>query len=702
MEKAITEDFKPRLVGILLLALAIGVAAFAMVSRFALMDLDRDMKTWQEKLNLIADSRANDVNGWVNNHFTEMKKLSEQPSLQLYLSELSTLNKASASEEPPQRTYLRNLITFAADRLNFTPTNVPLSVQKIPADIPYAATSGLVLLNANGETVVASPYLSALPAPITQRLASLPKAMPNLIDMYKNDEGVAMLGFVQPIFGIQADPSDASVVGQLVGIKPVDAAFTKLLKHPGTTEKSLEVLLVRSENGNVVYLSPTEDGSTTLTKRVSNNPETLAEAYAIANPGAFSERNDYGSTPVLITGRAIAGTPWTLVVKINKEEALHASNMRRNDMVLLFSALIALILATIVAVWYNASSRRAIESSARFQRLAETATAHERLLELVTNNQVESVFLLDEDARYCFANRTAGDTIGVDAEQMLGKTTADVLGPARAAEMALRMQAALASQEPQTYTHRIMKNEGEMILQTQMIPLAELPLTGRHTPGLLISEQDITELMHERERAERTHQELIDTLVMMVDRRDPHAGGHSKLVSELALEIAAALDCDKLVRETAKTAGLLLNVGKILIPEATLTSTDKLNETELRSIRESVLATTALLKQVSFDGPVVDTLNQSLESIDGSGPQGMKGEEILISARIVAVANALVGMISPRAYRPALSLKEAINHLVENVDTTYDRKIVFALVNFLENQGGSAMLNQWMQGRKAA
>lgn len=695
-----TNDFKPRLVGIALLALAIGVFGFASVSRFAAFDLERDMKTWQEKLNLIADSRESDVSAWVGNHFAEMKKLSDQPALQLYLTEMETLDKAGKpGEEPPQRTYLRNLLTFSADRLNFTPSHVPISVQQIPAQLPFTNTSGLALFGANGEMVVASPYLSALPDPIMQRLNSMPKGVQSLIDIYKDSKGEATIGFVQPVFAIQ----DEAIVGQMVGIKPVGDALSKLLKHPGTIEETLEVLLVRSENGNVVYLSPTLDGSAPLAKQVSNNPETLAEAFAIANPGTFVQRNDYNSTPVLVTGRQVTGTPWTLVVKIDKEEALHESNVRRQGMVVLLSVIIALVLATVVAVWYSASSRRAIHASQQFKALAEAATASEHLLKLVTNNQVESVFLLDHENRYRFANRTAADAVGMDADALTGKTVADVLGPARVSDLTEHVQNAMASLENQSYVHRESNNDGEAVIHTQIIPLMELPLAEqRHLSGVLVSEQDITEVVHERERAERTHQQLIDTLVAMVDQRDPHAYNHSKLVEELAGEIATVMECDRITRDTAKTAGLLLNVGKMVVPESMLTSTDRLDEEAIKFIRESVYASATLLKRVSFDGPVVETLNQSLEQVDGGGAQGLKGDEILVSARIVSVANALVGMISPRAYRSAMCIKDATDVLLDNVDSIYDRKVVFALVNFLENQGGNAMLRQWMELRKKA
>jgi HD-GYP domain-containing protein (c-di-GMP phosphodiesterase class II) len=78
--------------------------------------------------------------------------------------------------------------------------------------------------------------------------------------------------------------------------------------------------------------------------------------------------------------------------------------------------------------------------------------------------------------------------------------------------------------------------------------------------------------------------------------------------------------------------------------------------------------------------------------VDGSGAMKLKGDAILISARIVAAANALVGMVSPRAYRAPLSIDAALKILQTETDRRYDRKVVTALAHYVENQGGDKLL----------
>ena len=109
----------------------------------------------------------------------------------------------------------------------------------------------------------------------------------------------------------------------------------------------------------------------------------------------------------------------------------------------------------------------------------------------------------------------------------------------------------------------------------------------------------------------------------------------------------------------------------------------------MRRIRDSLQTTANLLAGIEFDGPVVETLRQLQEHWDGSGgPNGLKGDNILLAARVVAVANAFVAMVSPRAYRPGVEFDRAVETLLSQVGRAFDRRVVAALVNYLDNRGG--------------
>ena len=106
-------------------------------------------------------------------------------------------------------------------------------------------------------------------------------------------------------------------------------------------------------------------------------------------------------------------------------------------------------------------------------------------------------------------------------------------------------------------------------------------------------------------------------------------------------------------------------------------------------IRQSVLTSAELIEGVEFDGPVADTIRQIQERWDGSGqPSNLAEEDILPTARVVAVANAFVGMVSARAYRQGMSFDEASKALVSGAGTAFDRRPVSALLQYLDIEGG--------------
>ncbi len=181
----------------------------------------------------------------------------------------------------------------------------------------------------------------------------------------------------------------------------------------------------------------------------------------------------------------------------------------------------------------------------------------------------------------------------------------------------------------------------------------------------------------------------------VVDRRDPYAAHHSERVGALARRLAEEVGVSPAEAEAARIAGTVMNLGKILVPEGVLTREAPLSDAERRKVRESLQATADLLQDVEFDAPVVDTLRQAQERVDGSGPRGLAGDRILMPARIIAVANAFVGMVSPRAHRPGMDLDAAVGQLMDGVGTAYDRGVVAALVSYLDNRGGRA---EWQAG----
>lgn len=702
-----TPSFAPRLYGIVILVAAIVVTGIWLIARFTSIDLARDMQGWQEKLNLIAESRTAELNNWVNSHFKELHTLADNPSLQLYITELQTLQDnmpagAAESEEPAQKAYLRNLLLFTAERAGYSESN---AIATINANVKQESKGGLAVLNNKNDVVVSTAMTQSTKELMLENFKKLPAGQDGFIDIQKDSVGTLYVGFVVPIFPIQGEKNPESQIGRVIGIKTIDNNFFGLLKHPGVIEKTLESVLIRVSQNNMEYISPTQDGSSALTKQKDRDKNKFVEANLLETAGNFiSDKKDYRDKPVLATSRAIAGTPWTLIVKIDRQEALQESGQRRASMVVFFFLIIAIIVLIIFAVWWHAHSKRAMMMSYHFKRIAAKAQAQEQLLQLVADHQPESIYIIDHEQNYRFANRKTADDVGSNIEHIIGKSVIAVRGVTHAdyieefCHKSLKTKQILYDVAHQRYQF------GERIIRSAFVPIDHIPvdILPKNTSGVLVVEQDITEVVHEREQRISTHYQLVQTLLRLVDARDPFAANHSLLVSHISQEIAIEMDLDDITAEATRFAGGLMNVGKIVVPTELLTKTESLNTEEKRIIHDSMNASSDMIKSVSFRGPVSETLKQWQEKWDGTGSLGLKGENILISARIIAVANAFIGMISPRSWRNAIPIESANKFLLDQCDTHFDRRVVVALINYVENHKGKLWLNEILSEQRNA
>jgi hypothetical protein len=694
-------NFAPRLYGIGLLIVGIMATGAFLVTKYMDVDLARDMQGWQEKLNLIAESRTADVNQYVTGNFKELRALADNPSLQLYMAELQATKEADKlAGEPSQKSYLRNLLLFTAQRSGFSPVN---NSSAIPANVQQPGKNGLAILNNQGDMLVSTVMAAASKELVMDHAKQAEAGKEALIDIRKDKDGAAYIGFTVPIFSIQGDRSASAQIGRVVGIKMLDSSFFDLLKHPGTIEKTLETVLIRSGGETIEYLSPLQDGTESLGKTVAFNADKFSEASLMQTSGSFIfDQKDYRDKLVLATSRTISGAPWALIVKIDRAEALATSDQRRASMAIFLFLIVAIITLIVFAIWWRAHSIRAVMMSKHFRRLAAKSQAQEQLLRLVSDHQPESIYMVDSDMKVHFANYEASVDSHMALESMIGKNMADVRGGAVAKRIADQCKTVMAGGHIAYDMQRFKENGKQRIVRSGYVPLAHIPVANlpNPTPGILIIEQDISEVMNEREQRLKTQRQLVETLLMLVDKRDPFASYHSKMVSQIAFEVAQEMELDSVSVETASKAGALMNIGKIVVPTELLTKTGALTTDEKRIIHDSMNGAAELLSQVSFDGPVVDTIRQWQEKWDGTGPLGMRGDDVLITARIIAVANAFVGMISPRSWRTAITIEAANKFLLAQSDEHFDRRVVVAMVNFVENHNGREWINKILEGQQ--
>jgi len=171
----------------------------------------------------------------------------------------------------------------------------------------------------------------------------------------------------------------------------------------------------------------------------------------------------------------------------------------------------------------------------------------------------------------------------------------------------------------------------------------------------------------------------ISALATMGEIRDPYTGGHQRRVAHLAEAVAREMGLPPDRVETVRIAGMLHDIGKISVPIEILNKPRALSPSEFAVIQIHPAAGFEILKAIRFRGPVAEAVLQHHERLDGSGyPSGLTGPEILLEARILAVADVVEAMTYHRPYRPALGVQAALDEIASLRGARLDAEVVDA------------------------
>lgn len=183
--------------------------------------------------------------------------------------------------------------------------------------------------------------------------------------------------------------------------------------------------------------------------------------------------------------------------------------------------------------------------------------------------------------------------------------------------------------------------------------------------------------------------ELITTLINALESRDTYTHNHSKNVSYYALEIARSLNLTNRSCDVVRIGGLLHDIGKIGIPEKILHKDGKLSDEEFEVIKKHPEIGYSIIRNVSYikKNGILDCVLYHHERVDGKGyPNQLKGNDIPLLARIIAIADSYDAMTSKRLYRNEFTKEEALNEIRKHKGTQFDPKIAEVFINIIEEK----------------
>ena len=392
-----------------------------------------------------------------------------------------------------------------------------------------------------------------------------------------------------------------------------------------------------------------------------------------------------GTMDCLVVGQPVPGTSWYAAV------ACRADSVRQeqDDMawrVWTMAGLLFLCLAGIL-VWFYwwLGIRRERGEVRELKDLYATMSRQRCLLDTVLRAMHSALALVDGEGRIVYANtefarlaRCQGEVLHLMQVRHLPDYLARSLE--RHVEFVWRTGTEFSDQED-------MLVEGKLVhLNVQCLPFAaEDGASGT----VVVVYRDITAHVEAEQRLATMLRQTVEAFTHAVEAVDPYLKGQSGLTGELAYHLAAWLGKDDPALEsTLRTAASLSQVGMIRLPHELLTKAGPLTPEERLLMEKHVDYAVEALRGIDFGLPVLQTIEQMPERMDGSGyPRKLQGEAICLQARILAVANTFCALMRPRSYRRRHDEPAALAILRER-PFKYDQQVVDALAAFLQSAQG--------------
>jgi len=324
------------------------------------------------------------------------------------------------------------------------------------------------------------------------------------------------------------------------------------------------------------------------------------------------------------------------------------------------------------------AQQQLVEAEAQFRSLVEQSIAGTYII---------------QDGKFAYVNPRFAEIFGYgSAGEIIGRDTLSMVAEKERGTVAENIRRRIEGEKASiSYDFTGLRKDGSMC--DVGVHGARATHLGR--PAVIGLIQDISEKKRAEEQIKRYVAQLeaafmstVAVATTLSEMRDPYTAGHERRVAEIAVAIGAELGLDGRQQQGLRVAGFLHDIGKITIPSEILSKPGKLSPIEYKLIQCHSQASYDVLKGVEFPWPVAQIALQHHERMDGSGyPQGLKGEAILIEARIMAVADVIEAMSSHRPYRPGLGIDKALAEIERGRGSAYDPEIADICLRLFREKG---------------
>ncbi|OGN95914.1 MAG: hypothetical protein A2Z77_04135 [Chloroflexi bacterium RBG_13_51_36] len=341
-----------------------------------------------------------------------------------------------------------------------------------------------------------------------------------------------------------------------------------------------------------------------------------------------------------------------------------------------------------------------LRSKRKRGRAGRAAFDSEERYRLITERAADAMWTVDMDMRPTYISPSITPLLGYSVQEAMAKSMQEIFTAAsfKLATKLLKEEIGRESRGQKDLA-RARTLEVELIRKDGSLVPVEVKYTFLHDAQarpveILAIARDISERKKAQEEARQSIEKLIramehaiQAMTIVVEMRDPHTAGHQQRATQLACAIAREIGLSEEQISGLRLAGLIHDIGKVRVPAEILMNPDGLSEPEFMMIKAHPRLGYEILKTIDFPWPVAQIVLQHHERMDGSGyPSGLSGEDIVMEARILAVADVVDAMASHRPYRPALGMSKALDEISQNRGVLYDSRVVDACLTLFRDK----------------
>jgi PAS domain S-box-containing protein len=445
-------------------------------------------------------------------------------------------------------------------------------------------------------------------------------------------------------------------------------------------EHSSDIIVLLNLEGTIIYINPAVE------QVLGFKPEERigAKGFELVHPDDIKFLTDSFNTLARDTNSPVIHGEMRLRHKDGSWRTLQAvgSNLVHNN-----------VIEAVIINYRDITERKKTEEALR-----ESEARHRKREERYRNildNMEEAYYEVDLKGNFTFFNATAVTNLGYTDNVMMGMNFRQYVDEENASKVFEAYNKVFLTGES------IKGFDWELISkESGKIPIESSISLMRDAQGNPIGFRGIIRDITERKKAEETLKETLESLRKSIattiqvlgtasEVRDPYTAGHQKRVADLARAIATEMKLPHDKIEGIRMAGSIHDIGKLSIPTEILSKPTKLTtEIEFSMIKEHAQSGYEILKDVDSSWPLAQIVYQHHERMNGSGyPRNLKGDEIILEARIMAVADVVEAMASYRPYRPTLGIEAALEEIEKNKGILYDDTVAEACLRLFREKG---------------